>query len=50
MGTVHTNNERAHVGSSAWAGDENKISLKAFAVEHIRIEKIARAFNDALFR
>ena len=31
-------------------GDENQISLEAFAIEHIGIEKVARAFDDALFR
>ena len=31
-------------------GDENQISLEAFAIEHVGIEKIARAFDDALFR
>ena len=50
MGTVHTDNERAHVRGGTGARGENEISLEALAVEHIGIEKVARAFDDALFR
>ncbi len=50
MGTVYTDNERPHVRGGAGARDENEISLEAFAVEHIGIEKVTRAFDDALFR
>ena len=49
MWTVNADNERPHVRGGAGACDENKISLEAFAIEHIGIEKVARAFDDALF-
>ena len=49
MGTVHTDNERAHIRGGTGARDENEISLEAFAIKHIGIEKVARAFDDTLF-
>src|SRR5580704_16382372 len=50
MGTVYTDNERPHVRGRTGARDENQISLEAFTVEHVWIEEIARALDDALFR
>ena len=50
MGTMHTDNERPHVGGRTRPRDENQISLEAFTIEHVGIEKIARTFDDALFR
>ena len=49
MGTMYADNERSHIRGSAGARDENEISLEAFAVEHIGIEEIARALDNALF-
>ncbi len=47
---MHTDNERPHICCSAGTRDENQIPLEAFTIEHLWIEEIARAFNDALFR
>src|SRR5579863_9982848 len=50
MRTVHTDNERPHVSGGTGAGDENQIPLEAFAVEHVGVEEVAWALDDALFR
>src|SRR5271167_3275280 len=49
MRTVHTDDERAHVGGGARAGDENDVALEAFAVKNFLVEEIARTLHDTLF-
>ena len=50
MRAVYSANQRPHVGSSAWAGNENEVPRQPFALETVGTEEIRRPLDNRLNR
>ena len=48
--TVHTIDQRPHVGGGAWASDEDEVAPQHFAILEIWTEEIARALCNGFRR
>jgi hypothetical protein len=48
MWPVYAEDERAHVGRGAWAGNQDEIPLEGLALQASRIEQVAGPLDDAL--